>query len=89
MAVPEAAMALAFFVSREIFRDALRFGITPFDAALSRAAVASLSVVFTCSNSFTATAAVTFLTAVLIAELTERFRSLRFSDCRALFSADG
>jgi len=86
----EATVALfALKVRREIFLEALFFGMTPLEAALASVDVASLKVALIVSCSFSEIAAATFLSAVFTFEFIARFRMRRFSDCRCLFSADG
>lgn len=80
---------LAKVARRETFREARFFGITPLVAALFRFEVAALSVTLMALGSFSAIAVFTFLIVVLTAELTARFLSRRFCDCRSLFNADG
>lgn len=74
---------------REIFRETRPLGSTPLEAARSSREDTSFKAAFTVSTSLLAMAELNFLTAVLTAELTERFLRRLFSDCRALLRADG
>ena len=77
-----------FFVSLEIFLEAVFLWITPFVAALSIRDMAVPSEAFDCSRSFDSTASKSFFTEVFSCDFTLIFPSLLFSLCLILFSAD-
>jgi hypothetical protein len=80
--------AFTFFVSRDIFLEAVFLWMTPFDAALFKALIAWRSALPESSLLPEVTAASTFFTTVLTLLKTALLRRLRFTLCLALFMAE-
>lgn len=87
-AVLERLAWLNFFIKRDLRLAAVLGWMTPFLAALSRALIAARTACSADSRSLLAISFSARLVRVLVALLTDLFRSLFLSATRAAFSAD-
>src|SRR5699024_2796302 len=81
-------MLFTALVRREIFRDVVFLWYTPLEVALLITEIAAFRQAFAVSASFAATAASTFLIAVLTSDLIALFLAVLVSTIRTLFFAD-